>query len=179
MMARLLAWLRAIFAAPTEPEQEQLRASPDCLDLIKFFEGCRLSAYLDPVGVLTIGYGDTENVRPGMVITQQEADARLRNRVVRDFEPAVHAAIGVPIRQHEFDAMVSLAYNIGAYAFATSTLAKKFNAGDIVGTSLQFLRWDKAGGVSLLGLRRRRAAEKALFDGRSLDEALQIGQATP
>lgn len=127
----------------------------------------------------TIGYGDTENVTEGLVITQQEAEDRLERRLDRDFEPGVRAAIAAPMRQEQFDAMVCVAYNIGVGAFANSTLVKLFNAGDIQLAADQFLRWDKAGGKSLKGLRRRRAAERALFLGANAAQAIAAGDKTP
>jgi lysozyme len=153
--------------------------SDDGLTVLKHYEGCRLRAYRDSVGVWTIGYGDTENVTEGLVITQQEAEDRLERRLDRDFEPGVRAAITAPMRQEQFDAMVCLAYNIGVGAFSNSTLVKLFNAGDIQLAADQFLRWDKAGGKSLKGLRRRRAAERALFLGANAAYAIAAGDKTP
>lgn len=149
------------------------------LTVLKHYEGCRLRAYRDAVGVWTIGYGDTENVTEGMVINQQEAEDRLERRLDREFEPGVRAAITAAMRQEQFDAMVCLAYNIGVGAFANSTLVKLFNAGDIQLAADQFLRWDKAGGKSLKGLRRRRAAERALFLGANAAQAIAAGDKTP
>lgn len=149
------------------------------LTVLKHYEGCELKAYRDAVGVLTIGYGDTENVTEGMVITHEEAEDRLERRLGRDFEPGVKAAITAGMRQEQFDAMVCLAYNIGVGAFAASTLVKLFNAGDIQLAADQFLRWDKAGGKSLKGLRRRRAAERALFLGANAAYAIAAGDKTP
>ena len=178
-MRNLIDWLLSLIRRPEAAPVLSTQISQDCLELIKHFEGCRLTAYRDPVGVLTIGFGDTENVREGMTISADEAEQRLLRRVARDFEPAVLSAIKTSMRQCELDAMVSLAYNIGAAAFRGSTLVRLFNAGDTHGASMQFSRWDKAGGQSLKGLRRRRAAERALFDGKPLDVALKIAEATP
>ncbi|EJO30250.1 lysozyme [Achromobacter marplatensis] len=149
------------------------------LTVLKHYEGCELKAYQDSVGVWTIGYGDTENVLPGMTITRQEAEDRLERRLARDFEPGVRAAISAGMRQEQFDAMVCLAYNIGVGAFAGSTLVKLFNAGDIQLAADQFPRWDKAGGKSLKGLRKRRAAERALFLGANAAYAIAAGDKTP
>ncbi|WP_353630624.1 lysozyme [Achromobacter xylosoxidans] len=149
------------------------------LKILKHYEGCRLEAYQDIVGIWTIGYGDTENVQPGMVITQAEAEERLRKRLARDFEPSVRQCLTRLAMQYQFDAMVCLAYNIGAVAFANSTLVRLFNAGDIQLAADQFPRWDKAGGKSVKGLRRRRAAERALYLGEPVDKAISIGDKTP
>lgn len=156
-----------------------LSMSESGLTVLKHYEGCELQSYQDSVGVWTIGYGDTENVLPGMTITRQEAEDRLERRLARDFEPGVRAAITAGMRQEQFDAMVCLAYNIGVGAFTGSTLVKLFNAGDIALAADQFPRWDKAGGKSLKGLRRRRAAERALFLGANAAYAIAAGDKTP
>ena len=153
--------------------------SENGLTVLKHYEGCKLKAYRDSVGVLTIGFGDTQNVTEGVVITQEEAEDRLERRLGRDFEPGVKAAITAHMRQEQFDAMVCLAYNIGVGAFTASTLVKLFNAGDIQLAADQFTRWDKAGGKSLKGLRRRRAAERALFLGANAAYAIAAGDKAP
>src|SRR5690606_8404037 len=112
---------------------------------------------------------------PGDKITQEEADRRLALRLRDEFEPVVFRALRVNPSQPEFDAMVSLAYNIGVHAFSNSTLVKKFNAMDTMGAANEFPRWDKAGGKSLKGLRRRRASERARFLGMSADAAIAEG----
>lgn len=152
--------------------------SQNGLKILKHYEGCRLEAYQDIVGVWTIGYGDTENVQPGLLITQADAEERLRKRLARDFEPSVRQCLTRVATQYQFDAMVCLAYNIGAVAFANSTLVRLFNAGDIQLAADQFPRWDKAGGESVKGLRRRRAAERALYLGEPVDKAISIGDKT-
>lgn len=149
------------------------------LKILKHYEGCRLEAYQDIVGTWTIGYGDTENVQPGLVITQAEAEERLRRRLARDFELSVRQCLTRVATQYQFDAMVCLTYNIGAVAFANSTLVRLFNAGDIQLAADQFPRWDKAGGKSVKGLRRRRAAERALYLGETADKSISIGDKTP
>jgi lysozyme len=133
------------------------------LSLIKSFEGCELAAYKCPAGVLTIGYGHTgADVKPGQVITAHRAEELLQGDLAR-FEQAVSKAIKVAVTPNQFGAMVSLCYNIGAGAFAKSTLVKRVNAGDTQGAADQFLAWNKAGGKVLKGLARRREAERALF----------------
>jgi len=141
-----------------------MKTGPAGLDLIKRNEGCRLTAYQDVVGVLTIGYGDTQNVQPGLRITQQEAEGRLADRLEREFEPGVLAAIaGAPTTQNQFDAMVSLAYNIGVGAFKRSTVARMHKAGDHSAAAGAFGLWNKAGGRILAGLTRRRKEEAELY----------------
>lgn len=140
--------------------------SPAGLRLIKEFEGLSLKAYVCPAGVLTIGYGTTRGVKPGQVISEAEAEAMLREDV-RQFERGVSEAVKVPLAQHEFDALVSFAYNVGLGAFRTSTLLRLLNKGDKAGAAAQFGRWNKAKGKVLAGLTRRRAAERAMFEGKS------------
>jgi GH24 family phage-related lysozyme (muramidase) len=132
------------------------------LDLIKRFEGCKLRAYRDPVGVVTIGYGHTRTARLGQSITNQQAEALLRQDIA-EFEDAVESLIDVPLTDNQFAALVSLAFNIGAGALRRSTLRQKLNAGDYSGAAREFLRWDKGGGRVLKGLSRRRYAEMTLF----------------
>ncbi|MFN1124542.1 lysozyme [Xylella fastidiosa] len=142
--------------------------------LIKFFEGCKLSPYTCPGGVLTIGYGETgKHVVPGLRLTnEQEADARLRARLAKEFEPAVRRHVKVTLAQHQFDALVSLSFNIGAGAFHRSTLLRKLNAGDVAGAAEQFHVWKWAGGRVQSGLVRRRKAERWLFEGKDWQAAL-------
>jgi lysozyme len=133
------------------------------IDLIKRFEGCRLTAYYCPARVLTIGYGHTgQDVKPGMTITQQQADALLRRDLQR-FERAVSESVKYPLTQPMYDALVSFAFNCGTAALKTSTLLRLLNQGDVQGAAAQFDRWTKGGGKVLPGLVRRRSAEKAMF----------------
>lgn len=138
------------------------------VDLVKRFEGCKLTAYQDHVNVWTIGYGITAGAnvgiepRRGMTITQAQAD-ELLYRALDSFAAQVRDLITTKVSNNEFGACVSLAYNIGAKAFANSTLLRKLNSGDHVGAATEFKRWNKAGGEVLTGLTNRRAAETALF----------------
>ena len=135
--------------------------------LIKQFEGLRLTAYQDSVGVWTIGYGwtqpvDGKPIRPGMTIKEETAERLLRTGLV-GYESDVSKLVKVKLTQGQFDALVSFAYNLGARALSTSTLLQKLNAGDYAGAADEFPRWNKAGGKVLPGLMRRREAERALF----------------
>lgn len=132
------------------------------IDLIKSFEGCKLEAYQDIKGIWTIGYGDTNNVQPGMKITQEEADDRLRNRLV-EFETGISSCVKVSINENQFSALVCFSYNVGLGALKSSTLLKLLNDNKYSEASDQFLQWDKANGVVVSGLLRRRTAEKVLF----------------
>lgn len=158
-----------------------MRTSTSGIQVLHSFEGCRLKAYPDPAtggDPWTIGYGDTgPDVKPGLIITQEEADSRFAKRLAREFEPGVTAALTRMPSQGQFDGMVCLAYNIGIPNFKSSTLVRKFNAGDDAGAAEQFLVWNKAAGKVMLGLRRRRAAERALFLGMNGDQAIAVGAA--
>lgn len=137
------------------------------IDLVKKWEGCRLKAYRCSAGVLTIGYGHTSaagapKVVEGMIITQQTADDILVQDLVK-YEAAVQKALTRSPTQNQFDAMVSLCFNIGPGAFAKSSLVRKFNAGDLAGAADAFLLWRKAGGKVLPGLEARRQDERKLF----------------
>lgn len=135
------------------------------VSLIKGFEKLELRAYPDP-GTggkpWTVGWGHTKGVKPGDQITQAQAEAFLAEDLAV-FELTVNSAVKVPVTQNQFDAMVSLAFNIGGGNFAGSTLVKRFNAGDVQGAADQFPRWKNANGKEMKGLVRRRAAERELF----------------
>lgn len=138
------------------------RVSETGLALIKQWEVLRLRAYLCPAGVWTIGYGHTGNVRAGMEITEEDADALLMSDLAT-FERAVAQAVKVPLTQHQFDALVSFAFNVGADAFRRSTLRRKLNQGDYTAVPGELAKWVHAGGRKLDGLVNRRAAEAGLW----------------
>lgn len=136
------------------------------LALVKFFEGCKLTAYKCPAGVWTIGYGSTgPHVHEGLKITQERADELLREDLAR-FEKGVDDAVTVGMTQSQFDALVAFAFNVGLGNLRSSTLLKKVNAHLNQEAPDQFLRWNKAGGVVLAGLTKRRKAEAALYAGK-------------
>ena len=144
-----------------------MQTSDKGIALIKEFEGCKLTAYQDSVGVWTIGYGwtqpvDGKPIRAGMTIKQETAERLLKTGMV-SYESDVSRLIKVGLTQGQFDALVSFTYNLGARSLSTSTLLRKLNAGDYAGAADEFLRWNKAGGKVLNGLTRRREAERALF----------------
>lgn len=139
-----------------------MKLTAEGLELIKRFEGCRLEAYRDIVGVLTIGYGDTENVVPGMTITQQEADDRLDKRL-EEFQLGILPLVPAVMTDNQFSACVSLSYNIGLEAFKKSLLLRccqKYNFED---AAKQFEKWNHAGGRVISSLTKRREAERNLF----------------
>ena len=139
--------------------------SPAAYALICEYEGLRLSAYLCPAGVWTIGYGSTRGVKKGMTITQAQADARLKADV-QVYAKAVNSMLRTGVTQGQFDALVSFAFNLGAGALEKSTLLRKINASDPSAVH-EFAKWNKAtvdGKMTVLpGLTRRRAAEARLF----------------
>jgi lysozyme len=137
------------------------------LDLIKSFEGLYLTAYLDIVGVPTIGFGCTEGVSKEDVankrtISAETAESMLMTELDR-FQKGVEACVTVPLNDNEFAALVSFSYNLGLGSLQKSTLLKLLLSGDRAGAAEQFIRWNKAGGKEVSGLTRRRLAEKALF----------------
>ncbi len=140
-----------------------LRINAAGLSLIKEFEGLRLEAYQDIVGVWTIGYGHTgPEVTKGKVITTSEAE-ELLSRDVEKFSAGVRKLVPPSCNQNQFSALVCFSYNVGLGALGKSTLLKKFVAGDSAGAADEFLKWNKAGGKEVAGLTRRRVAERALF----------------
>lgn len=143
-----------------------MKISQEGIDLIKKFEGCKLHAYQDSVGVWTIGVGHTATAKRGMVITQGTADDLLRQDL-EEAEDAVRELVHVPLLQCEFDALVSFAFNLGSGNLATSTLRSKLNGHDRTGAADEFPRWVHAGGKKLKGLIRRRNAERAMFLGEN------------
>ncbi|QQV08243.1 lysozyme [Acinetobacter johnsonii] len=146
---------------------DEMHVSPSGVDLICNFEGLRLKAYDDGVGVWTIGFGTTKypngiRVKKGDTCTLDQAKAYMQNDL-KSFEQTVNNTVKVPLNQNQFDALVSLAYNIGTNAFSKSTLVKKLNANDNRAAADQFDVWVNAGGKRMQGLVNRRAKEKALF----------------
>lgn len=122
-------------------------------------EGYRETAYKPIAGdKYTIGFGTTGGVKMGDTIKPPQAVARALVDVHK-FEGALKQCVKVPLHQYEYDAYVSLSYNIGSAAFCSSTLVRKLNAGDFDGACEQVLRWDKFKGKPLAGLTKRRQAE--------------------
>lgn len=134
------------------------------INLIKKFEGCRLTAYKCPAGVWTIGYGHTRNVTPGMTITQQQAEELLKQDLL-SFELNVRGCVVANLNDYQIDALTSFAYNLGIGSLRKSTLLRIINKGGATEAEIrrQFSRWVYAGGKILKGLQRRRAAEADLY----------------
>ena len=145
-----------------------MKISARGLELIKEFEGFSSVSYLCPAKIWTLGFGNTfhkdgTKVKQSETITEDEANSLLEFIANRDFAQKIYPLIKVEVNQNQFDAMVSLAYNIGVGAFSKSTLLKKVNTNDFKGAGDEFLKWNKSGGKPLLGLTRRREREKELF----------------
>ena len=143
-----------------------MQASTAALDLIKRFESLRLEAYLCPAGVWTIGWGHTAGVRPNMRITESQAESLLRDDIAQ-VESALPSVIRMPLTQGQHDALVSLCFNLAGGAAALPKIAPrlvaKLNAGQPAAAAGELLDINRANGVVLPGLTRRRAAERELF----------------
>jgi lysozyme len=145
-----------------------MKIGAEGLKLIKEFEGCKLISYKCPAGVWTIGigstrYADGNPVKANQALPNEDAAMQLLAKTLSSYEHAVNT-VGVELTQNEYDALVSLCYNIGSGNFVSSTLVKMLKAGEPKSeVAKQFLRWDKAGGKPLAGLTRRRNAEAELF----------------
>lgn len=158
----------AVNAALIPAKAAELTVSPRGIKLLHSFEGCRLKAYPDPGSKdgnpWTIGWGSTgPGIGPGVVWTQAQADARFAADLAK-FAWRVAALLdGVPTTQSQFDALVSLAYNIGVNALAGSTVLRRHKAGDYAGAQAAFAMWNKNDGKVMKGLVNRRAAEAELY----------------
>jgi GH24 family phage-related lysozyme (muramidase) len=140
-----------------------MKISAAGIELLKQFEGCRLTAYQDSVGVWTIGFGTTTGVKEGQTISQIKAEEYLRFDLAI-FEKAVTESLKVPVNQNQFDALVSFTYNVGVSAFRSSTLLNLINEKtDKKVVAAEFSKWVKAGNQTLPGLVSRRKAESELF----------------
>jgi lysozyme len=137
--------------------------SEQLVDLVKRFEGCRLTPYFCSAGVLTIGYGATgAGVYPGETWTQEQAEERLKQDL-KKFAGGT-GAMCPTLAGNKPDAVVSFAFNVGLGNLRASTLRKKCNTGDYAGAQREFGKWINAAGRPVKGLIRRRAAEAALFN---------------
>lgn len=148
-------------------EKKMRKISKEGIALIKQWEGLRLHAYKDSIGVWTIGYGHTSTagkpfVHKGMTITEKQAEDLLRQDL-RQFENTVEKNVKVSLTNAQFAALVSFCYNVGTAAFCQSTLLKKLNNGEYEAVPAELQKWTKAGGKRLHGLVHRRAAESGLW----------------
>jgi lysozyme len=141
-----------------------MKISDAGIALIREWEGCKLEAYKDGGGVVTIGVGHTgPDVKMGQTISQFEADEMLKMDLEdHDITPFLDAC---PTKQNEYDAMTSLAFNIGLERFRNSTVLKRHKLGNKMGAANAFLLWHFDNGKSVAGLMRRREAERRLYLG--------------
>jgi GH24 family phage-related lysozyme (muramidase) len=153
-----------------------MNVSPAGVTLIKEFEGFPHGGrpYRDMVGVWTIGYGHTEGVGPNSSpISEKQASELLRRDLDKKYGPAIDG-LGLKLGQHQYDALVSFVYNCGPGAVSPKTpVGRALRRQDWKGAANCLLMWDKAGGRSVLGLTRRRTAERALFLDSEDDDPLQ------
>ena len=155
------------FKALETNKKQSNNLSDNGMSLLEQFEGLRLEAYLDSAGIATIGWGSIKypngnKVKLGDKITKAQAkEYKLHD--LKEFESTVNTSVKVHLTQNQYDALVSISYNIGSNAFKNSTLLKKLNSGDYKGAAEQFLAWNKAGGKKVQGLVNRREAERKLF----------------
>ncbi|WP_298143597.1 lysozyme [uncultured Acinetobacter sp.] len=148
-------------------QDQIMHISQQGMDLITQCEGLKLNAYLCPAHVWTIGIGTTvypngKRVQQGDACTHAQA-VQYKQHDLKRFVQLVNQTVYVELNQNQFDALVCLAYNIGAQAFRQSTLVKTLNTGDYKSASEQFLVWNQSRGQVLKGLVRRRAQERQLF----------------
>lgn len=151
-----------------------MKTSDAGIALIKRWEGERLTAYLCPAGVWTIGVGHTSAMGDpapvsGMRITSEEASSILRRDLGR-IEKDVDAAVTVPLNQRQFDTLVSFVFNVGISAFRKSTLLKKLNAGDYQAVPNELMKWTRVNGQLNQGLVNRRKAEADYWRGAPSDQ---------
>jgi lysozyme len=145
-----------------------MRLNSAGIKILHDFEGLRLTSYLCPAGVWTIGYGNTfyedgTPVRSGQTITKERAE-QLFLFVVNRFASDVQNLLRRTLNENQFSAIVSFAYNVGIGNLRKSTLLRKVNANPRDTTiRAEFLKWNKASGRELAGLTRRRAAEAVLY----------------
>lgn len=149
-----------------------LRGSQRAIDLIHSFESFQPNAYPDPGSrdgkPWTVGWGSTgPDIGPGTVWTREQADARFQQHLAKLEQDLLRVLDGAPTTQDQFDALLSFAYNVGVGTggLATSTLLKLHKDGNYAGAAQQFERWNRNDGKVMRGLTRRRAAERAMYEG--------------
>lgn len=134
------------------------------LELTESFEGCRLEAYRDIKGVLTVGFGHTgDDVMEGLVWTQEQAYAQLL-KDTQHAQDIVNRLVTIELTQPAFDSLVDFVFNVGSGNFESSTLLKLLNAGNLEAASDEIDKWDHASGQVVAGLLRRREAETKEFN---------------
>ncbi len=150
-----------------------MKVSNKAIKLIKHHEGVRNKPYKCPAGLWTVGVGHligdgkTLSKEWNKTFTNEEIDGILKHDLNR-FELGIHKMLpNVPLRQHEFDALVSFCFNLGLGCFQRSTIRQALLRGDKVAAIESLLKYNKAGGKVLKGLDNRRKDEEALFNGNA------------
>jgi len=142
------------------------------INLIKQFEGLKLTAYQDSIGIYTIGYGTIRyenglSVKKGDVITLDRANTLLQYYVDHTILPSMNNFITADLNDDQQSAIASFVYNLGAHSLESSTLLKKLNVNpNDPSIELEFLKWNKAGGNVIVGLTKRRQAEANVYFSR-------------
>lgn len=134
-----------------------------CVAFVTSWEGMKLVAYRDPVGIPTICAGSTDGVILGQTATRAQCEELLGKELLQAHDNMARC-VRVPLTPGERTAYTSFTYNLGAGAFCGSTLARKLNAGDRRGACAELSRWVYAKGMRLPGLVKRRAAERELCE---------------
>lgn len=147
------------------------------IDLVKLFEGCRLTSYQDQVGIWSIGYGCTHMAHgPGITISLADADALLKMDLKEIEAILLTRTQGIPLNENQFSALVSFCFNVGFGEAghkdgfsclkngSESTLLKHLRNQDFIKASEEFPKWDKINGIPSHGILRRRLAEQTLFN---------------
>ena len=134
------------------------------LALTQKFEGIKLTSYKDSGGMWTIAFGHTKNVTPEMNCTMEQAYEWLTEDTQSAVD-TVNKLVNIKLTQDQFDALVDFVYNLGAGSFASSTMLKLINRGDLINAALEFEKWDHCGGKVIQGLLNRRIAEQKEFNG--------------
>jgi lysozyme len=153
-----------------ERGENNMQISEEGLSLIKKFEGCPVDqdgncyAYQDVVGVWTIGFGRTKDVKEGDKMTKEEAIYLLQEEMM-EYEGYINDLVEVPLEQNQFDALVSWVYNLGSGNLQSSTMLRVLNEGKYEEVPAQIRRWNKAGGEVYEGLVKRRESEAVMFMG--------------
>ena len=143
-----------------------MKISPEGIALIKKFEGCELNSYQCSANVWTIGYGHTKEVEENNSCSLEEAEEILVADL-EEFEEWVEKLVTVEMAQNEFDALVAWTFNLGPTNLRTSTLLERLNDRKFEDVPSEMKRWNRAGGVVVDGLVRRREAEALLFKGEA------------
>lgn len=139
-----------------------LRLSAPGANFIKSFEELRLRSYQDQGGVWTIGWGHTAGVGPGMTITEEQAESFFKNDAM-EAAHILNAGVPVGLYQYEYDALISIIFNIGGAQFASSTLRRALRMARYDLAADEFPRWNKVKGKVSNGLKKRREWERRMF----------------